>query len=100
MPKIIIPEEERKAVRKFLNHATESGVIKFFIQQEQEILQRQLTVSEVVDLMKNRAVCPKCERIALREYNNPHSQKYECPYCGHVSDKFSVGQYIATGLYK
>ena len=102
MARLILPKDvaQRQKVKNYLKHATEKDVINFFILQEQKKKNRQLTEEEVVKLFKKRGVCQKCERVALRVYDDPKSKKFQCPSCGHIGNFISVGEYIAKGLYK
>lgn len=80
-------------VTKYMNHATQAALIKMFQAQNQGINGEKKLLA--------LPVCPKCERVGLRDKGWTDHKIMKCPHCGYSGKASHVlMEYIKDELYK
>jgi hypothetical protein len=73
---------------KFMAHSTESPLIRLYARMDRERL-------------LSLPICPKCERLGLRDKGWVAQKIMTCPYCGyHGKATHQMSAYLNEGCYK
>jgi ribosomal protein L37AE/L43A len=53
------------------------------------------------DKARDNPVCPRCERVALRDVGYTENRTAQCPHCGYKGKmEVTLSQYTGKKLYK
>lgn len=67
----------------------------------QRILRHEYYKGLDIEKMGDNPVCPRCERVAMRDIGYAKNNVGRCPYCGfHGVMKTTLREYAEKGLYK
>lgn len=81
--------DKSKTINKFLEHATSDSMIKFYGANAGE------------SLFLSLPICPKCERLGLRDKGWATQSIMKCPYCGyHGTTRYQLSSYMKDEGYK
>lgn len=73
---------------KFMAHSTESPLIRLYARMDRERL-------------LSLPICPKCERLGLRDKGWVAQKIMTCPHCGyHGKATHQMSAYLNEGCYK
>lgn len=73
---------------KFMAHSTESPLIRLYARMDRERL-------------LSLPICPKCERLGLRDKGWVAQKIMTCPHCGyHGKATHQMSAYLSEGCYK
>ncbi|MDR0931372.1 MAG: hypothetical protein LBM38_06525 [Clostridiales bacterium] len=61
---------------------------------------RGMTSLQMIQKYKDRAVCPRCERWALRDKGWAKGRIARCPHCGWHGRTITIDEYLTSKLYK
>ena len=54
-----------------------------------------------IERLRDNPVCPRCERVALRDIGYTKEKKSTCPHCGYRGRmETTLGEYAKRELYK
>lgn len=75
----------------YLKHGTQNTLVKLLLNQNKNPNKKLLSLP----------ICPKCERIGMRDKGWADHKLMKCPHCGYSGKATHVAMsYIQEGLYK
>lgn len=82
-------EKQATDINKYLKHGTSSDLIKFYMDQGSS--------TRIMSL----PICPKCERIGLRDKGWALNKTMKCPFCGYSGvATHQLSTYLDEGYHK
>lgn len=76
-------------VNKYMEHATSDPLVKFYMNNAGD------------KLILSLPICPKCERLGLRDKGWKLNRIMTCPHCGyHGVATHQLSAYMDEGLYR
>lgn len=84
----MLGDKDKLLRENYMKHSVESGLIQLYASQSREVL-------------LSLPICPKCERIGLRDKGWFKLKTMTCPYCGyHGKATHQLSAYLNEGCYR
>ena len=85
---MIRSSQDLKNRELYMNHGTQSSLIRLYAKQNREKL-------------LSLPICPKCERVGLRDKGWAAEKIMKCPYCGYSGKAtHQLSTYLNEGCYR
>lgn len=84
----MIGDKDKLLREKYMEHSTQSPLVQLYANQARERL-------------LSLPICPKCERIGLRDKGWARFKTMACPHCGYRGKAtIQLSAYLNEGCYK